>query len=127
MTIPISGIHIPPVLIQAKHIYQSWHTSLVHVKRVDRYTIGTRIDDLFVAFLEQLFSASFAGDRFEKISLLSSVIGKCDLLKFLLQLAWEQKVIATPLYAQLLPELEEIGRMLGGWKRQVEQKTSLKK
>lgn len=80
----IPPLHIPPVLIRAKETYQSWHKNLVHVKRIDRYTIGERIDDTFISFLECTFRAGFAGDKFEKLSLLSIGIGKCDLLKFLL-------------------------------------------
>jgi hypothetical protein len=126
MLISHPSAQVPPVLIKAKETYQSWHENLVHVKRIDRYTIGTRIDDTFMVFLEHLFQTSFASDKFEKLSLLSTSIGTCDLLKFLLQIAWNQKVIATPIYATLLADLEETGRMLGGWRRQLEQKTSSK-
>jgi hypothetical protein len=118
---------VPPVLIKAKESYQSWHTNLVHVKRIDRYTICARIDDIYLAFLEAVLCASFAPDKFEKLSYITKSISKCDILKFLLLIAWNQKTIATPIYSDLMLRLEEIGRMLGGWRRQLEQKTSSSK
>ena len=39
-----------------------------------------------------------------------------------MQLAWENKLIKTEKYAGLSSELEEVGRMLGGWKKGLEQK-----
>ena len=40
-----------------------------------------------------------------------------------MQLAWESKLIPTDKYAIISKELEEIGRMLGGWKKGIEAKT----
>lgn len=72
----------PTVLLRAKEVYYSWHEYLVHIKRLDRYTIGGRIDEIFLSLLELIFQSSFAFDKFEKLSLVTHAIGKCDLLKF---------------------------------------------
>lgn len=117
----------PLVLVRTKESYQLWHENMVNLKRVDRYTIGIKIDKTFLNLLELIFRASFAYDKFEKLSLVSQVIGKCDLLKFFLQIGWEQKIINTKNYGKLIIELDEIGRMLGGWKRNLNEKTSIKK
>ena len=53
----------------------------------------------------------------QKILLLAKVISKLDGLKFFVQLAWESKLINNEKYIELSVKLEEIGRMLGGWKR----------
>ncbi len=97
----------------------------MNLKRVDRYTIGVKIDKTFLNLLELIFRASFAYDKFEKLSLVSQAIGKCDLLKFFLQIGWEQKIINTKNYGKLIIELDEAGRMLGGWKRNLNEKTSI--
>jgi len=96
---------------------------MVDLKRVDRYTVGTKIDELFTSLLEIIFRATFAYDKFEKLSLVSQAIGKCDLLKFFLQIAWEQKVIDRKIYAPLILLLDDSGRMLGGWKKSLQEKT----
>lgn len=117
----------PLVLVRAKDAYTVWHTHLVKVNRVDRYTIGARIDDIFLSLLEILFRATFAPDKFEKLSLVSQAIGKSDLLKFFLQIGWERKVLDHTTYGKLILLLDEMGRMLGGWKKNVQEKTPAKK
>ena len=46
---------------------------------------------------------------------------KLDLLKLFLQIAWEIKGIDTKKYIILSEKLAEIGKMLGGWHKQVKQ------
>jgi hypothetical protein len=111
------------VLIRAKEAYGVWHTSIVNLKRVDRYTTGARVDDIFLSLLELIFRGCFASDKFEKLSLVSQAIAKSDLLKFFLQISWEQKIIDHKSYGALILLLGEVGRMLGGWKKNLNEKT----
>lgn len=111
------------MLTRTKSAYHTWHDNLVNLKRVDRYTVGVKVDGVFTALLEIIFRATFAYDKFEKLSLVSQAIGKCDLLKFFLQIAWEQEVIDHKLYASLILLLDDVGRMLGGWKKSLQEKT----
>lgn len=112
----------PLVLVRAKQSYETWHRYLAKFNRVDRYTIGSRVDDTFLSLLEFIFRACFAYDKFEKLSLVSQANAKNDLLKFLLQITWEQKLLDNKQYASLILLLDEIGRMLGGWKKSIEEK-----
>ncbi len=114
---------IPLVLTRAKESYRLWHNSIVNLKRVDRYTVGAKIDDIFLSLLEFIFRGCFAHDKFEKLSLVSQAIAKLDLLKFFLQIAWEQKIIDHKSYGSLVLLLAETGRMLGGWKKDILDKT----
>ena len=114
---------IPLVLVRAKSAYQLWHSSIVNLKRVDRYTLGAKIDDIFLSLLELIFRGCFAYDKFEKLSLVSQAIAKSDLLKFFLQLGWEHKVIDHKSYGALILALDEVGRMLGGRKKSLGDKT----
>ncbi len=118
---------IPLVLVRAKSAYQVWHNSITNLKRVDRYTIGAKIDDIFLSLLELIFRACFAYDKFEKLSLVSQAIAKSDLLKFFLQIGWEDKVIDHKSYGALILLLDEVGRMLGGWKKTLGEKTPTNK
>jgi len=96
---------------------------MLHINRVDRLTIGTKIDDIFLSILELILRACFAYDKFEKLSLVSQSIGKNDLLKFFLQIGWEHKIFNQAKYADFILRLDEIGRMLGGWKKSLGDKT----
>ena len=113
---------VPLALVKTKEAYRSWHSYLRNIHRIDRYTIGAKIDEVFISLLEFIYHACFASDKFEKLSCLTGAITKSDLLKFLLQLAWEQKIIDHKRYGALLLDLDEIGRMLGGWKRAIHAK-----
>jgi hypothetical protein len=100
---------------------------LINVQRVDRYTLGAKIDDTFLSLLQLIFTGVFAHDKFEKLSIVSRALGKNDLIKFLLQLGWEQKVLTHKLYGSLILKLDEIGRMLHGWKKNLQEKTPTNK
>lgn len=109
--------------MRSKEAYALWHRGIVNLTRVDRYTTGAKIDEVFLGLLELIFRACFVHDKFEKLSLVSHAIGKSDLLKFFLQIGWEQKVLDAKTYGALIVLLDEVGRMLGGWKRSLSDKT----
>lgn len=90
--------------------------------RTERFGIGARIDLLCLELLEILRKAAYARIQ-EKPALLSEALLKTDALRFFLQLAWETALIATERYIPLGQEIEEIGRMVGGWKKGLLAKT----
>lgn len=118
---------IPLVLVRAKEAYRVWHRSIAHLTRIDRYTIGTKIDDSFLSLLELIFRGCFAYDKFEKLSLVSRAIATSDLLKFFLQIGWEHKTLDHKTYGALILLLDEVGRMLGGWRKSLAEKTPTRK
>ena len=113
----------PLVLVRTKEAYKVWHNHMVNINKLDRLTLGQKIDDEFLAILELIFRACFAYDKFEKLSLVSSAIGKNDLLKFFMQIGWEHKLVNQIQYSDFILYLDEIGRMLGGWKKSLVDKT----
>lgn len=89
---------------------------------MERFGIGQKIEHSFLAVLELTFTAAYLPPE-QKIIMLGKTISQLDILKFFMQLAWESKLIPTNKYAELSQKLEEIGRMLGGWKKGLESKT----
>ena len=75
--------------------------------------------------LEFSFVASYLLPE-QKIPLLGKTVARLDILKFFTQIAWENKLIPTEKYAILSQQLDEIGRMLGGWKKGLQSKTPAK-
>ena len=98
-------------LVQA---YKLWHGFLPDLQKDSRYTIGTKIDSLFLETIELIIKASYS-DKVEKLIFLKSASVKLDLLKFFLQIAWEIKSLDNKKYILLSERLDEIGKMLGGW------------
>jgi hypothetical protein len=58
--------------------------------------------------------------------MLDKTNSRLDILKFFLQIAWENKSIHSERYVEISQKLEEIGRMLGGWKKGLQKKTPTK-
>ncbi|MDB5254775.1 MAG: hypothetical protein JWL92_151, partial [Candidatus Nomurabacteria bacterium] len=55
------------MLVRAKESYKIWHDHLVTINKVDRYTIGANIDEIFTSLLELIFRAIFGYDNYEKL------------------------------------------------------------
>jgi hypothetical protein len=111
-----------PVVLKLKDTYSVWQDYLTHFPKANRYTIGSKIDILFLEAIEYIFLASYT-HTVEKQILLNRGISKVDLIKLLLQLAWEIKALDNKKYAVLAEKFSEIGKMLGGWKKQLINKT----
>jgi hypothetical protein len=75
--------------------------------------------------LELSFTASYQPPEL-KIITLGKTISRLDVMKFFLQIAWENKLIPNEKYIELSKNLDGIGRMFGGWKKGLESKTPAK-
>ena len=111
------------MIIKEKEAYQSWLILHRDFPKTERFGIGRRIDNLFLEILELSFTASYLPPE-PKIIFLSKAISRLDVLKFFLQTAWENKLIHTERFIELSKKVEEVGRMLGGWKRGLDKKLS---
>ena len=84
-----------------------------------RHTLGDKIDSILIQTLEYIFVASYQS-RATKTPTLSIAIRKIDLLKFFLRIAWESQAVDHKKYAVLSEKADELGRMVGGWKKGLE-------
>ncbi len=115
-------LQAPAVLGKAKSSYSLWFQSLADFPKIYRNNLGGKIEGYFLSVLENIFvSAYLSGEK--KAAQLSIAILKLDNLKFFLQLAWENKCLSNEKYIEISTSLDEIGRMLGGWKKGLENKT----
>ena len=92
-----------------------YHSKLPKDKR---YSLGQRIDWLFIEAIEAIATASFL-IREEKLPYVRRAIQKMDTLKILLLVLWESKSLENKRYVALSTKLDEVGRMLGGWNGQL--------
>lgn len=106
-------------------VYKLWHEYRNNFPKKSRYTLGDKIDLLFLQTLELLFIASYQSKE-KKLITLEMAVKKLDLLKFLLRVSWELKVLDNQKFIILSEKLQEIGRMLGGWRKGLENKTPAK-
>ena len=80
--------------------------------RVHRVTIGQRVSECALIILEDLTRAQF---RKKKRELLMGCNERLDTLRVLLRLAVDTKALSFRQYEFITGELQEAGRMLGGW------------
>ncbi len=112
-----------PVVLKLKDTYTLWQSYLTNFPKQNRYTLGNKIDNVFLLAIEYCFLASYAS-KDTKLVHLERCISRVDLLKLLLQLAWEIRALDTKKYTVLSEQLQEVGRMLGGWRKGLEKKNS---
>ena len=87
-----------------------------HIPRSGRFTTGSRIENKFLDLLELSYTAYFT-EKEKKADKLSDCIFIVDIIKFLISTAWEAKLISHKQYGDIAVKLDEIGKMLWGWKR----------
>lgn len=111
----------PTVILKEKEAYNFWLVIHRDFPRTERFGLGQKIENIFLDILEFSFLCIYLQPE-TKIVLLGKIISKMDILKFFIQLAWESKIIPNDKYVTLSAKLEEIGKMLGGWKKGLESK-----
>ncbi len=112
-----------PILNKVADAYKLWQTYVRHFPKDLRYTLGGKIDLLFIDIIESLFAASYLIKE-QKIPHLQRAALKLDLLKFFLQLSWECKALDNKKFSAISELTVEVGKMLGGWQRQVNTKVN---
>jgi hypothetical protein len=113
-----SSFSTPPQLIsllhKAKELYLLWYSYYKILPKEHRYSLGKRVDTIFIEIIEAIAIASFL-TREEKLPYVRVAIRKTDTLKIFLMILWETKSLDNNKYIQLSEKVSEIGRMLGGW------------
>ena len=64
-----------------------------------------------------LLLAGYAREKEKKISVIGSASTKLDTLKFLLQTAWELKLIDNSIYEKISEPLNDVGIDIGKWRK----------
>lgn len=90
-----------------------------HMPKGSRFTIGTRIENKLLDLLELTYICYFT-EKDKKSAKLSECILTLDVLKFLIAVAWEGKVISNRHCEEISTKLEEVGCMFGGWKKKLD-------
>jgi hypothetical protein len=91
-----------------------------------RQGIAGKTDQHFIELLELIFTALYT-PSYQKSLIIQQAISKLDLVKYLLQILWENKYISVGGYKRLATDLIEVGKILSGWQKSLETKTSARK
>lgn len=112
-----------PIIDRLIGTYKLWHEIVQHLPKTSRFTLGAKIDSTFVEVIELIFTAGNL-PKDKKLPYVQKAVSRFDLLKFFLQIAWLIKSLDNKKYLAISEPLNEIGKMLGGWHRNLLKETS---
>jgi hypothetical protein len=112
-----------PILEKLKSSYLLWFSYYQTIPKTHRYSLGLRVDGLFVESIEAITTASFLG-KGEKLPYIRVAIRKTDTLKVFLMILWETRSFDEKKYVALSIKVNEVGKMLGGWHGQIVKQNS---
>jgi hypothetical protein len=115
--------HELPVIERTYDLVKWFMGHLAKFPRSHRYSLGQRIESRLYDVLEQLIRAKYA-ERGAKVPHLASVNLDLEVLRFLSRLAHELAFFPHKAHEYAARELNEIGRLVGGWLRQQREATS---
>lgn len=98
-----------------------WYIHTKKIPKFDRYTIGEKIFSILLSLVVQISRAEYMKPC-DKLPLLLNLSPELDCLKILMRLTNTLEIINEPLYIKMQTELQEIGKMLGGWINSLEVK-----
>ncbi|MFA6146385.1 MAG: diversity-generating retroelement protein Avd [Patescibacteria group bacterium] len=94
-------------------LYKLLYQNLKSFPKKDKYTLGQKIDNTALEILEAITLAGISSQN--KLNLLEKASQKLDLLKILIRLADDLKILDNKKYLEIQQKIQEIGKMLGGW------------
>lgn len=107
-----------PIFKKGYDLYKMFYTFRTTVPKQDKYTIWQKSENLILEILEGILSASYK-QKFEKMPVLERASLKLNVLRVLIRLMKDIKTIDNKKYSALEEIIDEMGRMLGGWLRSI--------
>ena len=89
---------------------------LAKFPRDQKFILADRIEIVLLDLLEMTIEAYYTR---EKVGILTKVNLKLEKLRFLIRLSHDLKYFSHRRYGFISEKIEEIGRMVGGWKKTV--------
>lgn len=105
-----------PIFKKTYDLYRTFYSYRTDISKQDRYTIWQRCENCMLDILEGILLASQSAKP-EKLPILEKASLKLNLLRVFVRLMKDVKAIDNKKYVSLEADVDEIGRMLGGWIR----------
>lgn len=103
-----------PIFKKNYELYKSLNGMRASVPKQDRYAVWQRVENTSLDLTELLLHAT-ALYKAEKTPVLDRASIKLNLLRVLIRLSHDTKAIDGKKYTLIQQQIDEIGRMLGGW------------
>jgi four helix bundle protein len=103
-----------PIFQKVYELYKLLYQYVASFPKKDRYTLGQRVENSLLDFMESVIFASQLS-KTDKLPVLQKASIKLDVLKVFIRLCKDLKILDNKKYLILESQIQEIGRMLGGW------------
>ena len=103
-----------PIIKKSYDLYKQFYSLRLTVPKQDRYALWLKCENLLITILEGILMAS-QQSKIEKLPTLEKVSVKLNFLKICIRLMKDVKAITPKMYIIIEADLDEIGKMLGGW------------
>ncbi len=103
-----------PIFKKIYDMYKDFYNLRLSVPKQDRYTLWQKCESILIEVLEGILFAS-QQTKLEKLPTLEKTSVKLNFLKVCVRLMKDIKAIDAKKYVIIEANLDEIGRMLGGW------------
>lgn len=100
-------------------LYKHFYEDLKTISKRDRFAWGERAETIALELLTLSMSAEYMA-RSEKLSTVRILSARIDLLKILIRLGNELRILDHKKYLARSGELLEIGKMTGGWLKSIQ-------
>ena len=104
-----------PIVRSIYVAYAFWNEILNKFPKTQRHVLGTKCSEYILDILESALAAAQSTETKDKMDALKIASVKLDNLKLLIRLCKNCKCVSNSAYLQMESQLQEIGKMLGGW------------
>lgn len=108
--------------MKSQAVYIIIHNLIIQYPKIHRYSLATKIDTNYLNYLNFIFYSSVEKDNRKKVDLLTKANICLDITKFLIDISFSIDCIKENKYFELTEKLNELGRIIGGWKKAIEEK-----
>ncbi len=109
-----------PLFQKLYDFYKLLYQYLKLFPKKDQHSLGQKIDRLTLTIFELTITAGMNSQE-KKLPFIEKSIVSLDMLRILIRLAKDIQALDNKKYIQLIQLLQEIGRMLGGWRKSLKQ------
>jgi uncharacterized membrane protein len=103
-----------PIFKKTYELYLFIYRLRNKVPKQDRYALWLRVEKTNLDVIEGILQAT-ALYKEEKIIVLDKVSINLNMLRVFVRLSHDTNLLDTNMYARIQQQVDEIGRMLGGW------------
>ena len=107
-----------PIFKKVYELYKEFYLCVRNFPRHDKFSLGQKCELVITEIIENILEAS-QQIRNNKLSYLDKASVKLNIFRIYIRLAKEVHALDSKKYLILQEKIDEIGRMLGGWRRSV--------